>query len=243
MNHLPYALILLFTLLTIVIPPILLLALYQSRLFQRIMTCIHLHKSLTIHIFVDLFQGCYKNGLNGTYDLRFTASLYMLARILVILSYIGCNNTTFASCETLLVFIWIFLLLLFFALVRPYKDQRMNVVDSLLLAGSALINLLLCFTSLSTEHKTFNLFVLVLVLVIIAIPQVLFFSYIFYKFCTCFNKLRCTKQCVTQVKSKATNITWRSVRDVDNIELTESLPDRIDNPYSFMDNSEDIDYS
>ena len=119
-NHLPYALVLLFTPLTVAIPPALLLAFYQIRLFQKIMTCVCLHRSFTIHIFVDLFQGCCKDVLNGTYDLRFTASLYMLVRIVMILSYIGCNNTTFANCDTLLVFIWVFSLLLFFTLVRPY---------------------------------------------------------------------------------------------------------------------------
>ena len=233
-NHLPYALILLFTLLTIVIPPILLLALYQSRLFQRIMTCIHLHKSLTIHIFVDLFQGCYKNGLNGTYDLRFTASLYMMLRIAVLLSYIGCNYTTFASCETVSMFIWIFLLLLFFALVRPYKDQYMNVVDNLLLAGLALISVLLCSTSLSIEHKTFNLCVLVVVLLIVAIPQVVFFVYLIYKFCTCLNKLQCTKRYIKQVRSKQVSFKLNAVANA------ESLPYRIDNPCSLGYDSNDF---
>ena len=239
-NHLPYALILLFTLLTVAIHPVLLLAFYQIRLFQKIMTCVHLHKRLTIHIFVDLFQGCYKNGLSGTYDLRFTASLYMLARILVMLSYIGCNNTTFANCETLLVFIWVFLLLLFFALVRPYKDQRMNVVDSLLLSGLALISLLLLSTSLSIEHKTFNLFAMILVLVIIAIPQVVFFSYILYKVCISLNKFQYTKQYIARVRGKTIGITMKSVTKIESTGLTESLPDRIDNPYRYRDDSNDF---
>ena len=110
------------------------------------------------------------NGLNATHDLRFTASLCMIFRIVVMLSYIGCNST-FASCESVLVFMWVFLLLLFFALVRPYKDQYKNVLDSFLLAGLSLICLLFTTTSQCTEHKTFNEFVLTIIIVIITIPQ------------------------------------------------------------------------
>lgn len=169
-EHLPYALVLLFTLLTVAVPPVLLLAFYQTKLLQRILSCVHLQHKLSIHIFVDLFQGCYRNGLDGGYDLRFTASFYIILRIAVLLTYIGCNNTSFTSCDTLLMFIWVFLLLLFFSIVRPYKDQCMNVVDSLLLAGLELIYLLLCSTSYSVENKTFNLLMLVLVLIIMTCP-------------------------------------------------------------------------
>ena len=79
------------------------------------------------------------------------------------------------------LFTALFLLFLYFSLVRLYKNQCMNVLDSLLLAGWAIINFLLASMSHSSEHKPFNLFVLVTVLVIIAIPHVVLFGYIFYK--------------------------------------------------------------
>ena len=235
-NHLPYTLILLFLLLVVAIPPVIVLAFYQTKCFQKIMSCIRLHKVLSIYIFVDLFQSYYKDGLDGSCDLRFTASLYMVLRILVLMSYIGCSDTTYASCETVLTFIWVFLLLLFFALVRPYKDQRMNILDSLLLAGLALINVLLSCISESAEYKTLNLFVLTLILIIIAIPQTILFIYLCYKFCNRLIKHGCVKlQCFKSVRTKQ-----HSTKSSKYVELFESLPDRVDNPYKYCHDSADF---
>ena len=233
LEHLPYALILLFALLTVAVPPVILLAFYQTKCFQKFMSCIHLQRILSIHIFVDLLQGCYRNGLNGGYDLRFTASLYMVLRIAVLLTYVGCNNTTFTNCDTLLTFIWVLSLLLFFALARPYKDQRMNILDSLLLAGLAVINILLCSISYSVEYKTLNLLVLFLVLIIIASPQAVLLTYILYKLCGYLLKFKfpCIKRCFERVSGGRLNASHAA-----DIELTESLPDRVDHPYNYCDN-------
>ena len=224
-EHLPYALVLLFTLLTVAVPPILLLAFYQTKLLQRILSCVHLQGKLAIHIFVDLFQGSYRNGLDGGYDLRFTASFYIILRIAVLLTYGGCNNTSYTSCDTLLVFIWVFLLLLFFSLVRPYKHENMNILDSLLLASLAMINLLLCSISYNIENKAFNLLILVLVLIIITFPQVILFIYVVYKLCCCFSHCN-----VSNARTRGELVSTSSPAV---IELSESLPDRFDHPYGY----------
>lgn len=237
-NHLPYALILIFTLLIVAIPPVLVLAFYQTKGLQKVMASIHLHKTLSIYIFVDLFQSCYKDGLDGSYDLRFTASLYMILRMLFLITYIGCSDTAFVSCESMLSFVWVFLLLLFFALARPYKDQRENIVDSLLLAVLALISVLISFVSQNTENKALNVFVLAVVLILIAIPQAILLIYMFYKLCNCLIKYCCIKLHLFQsVSRKQPNA--RSSESV-YVELSESLPDRIDNPYSYSHDSEDF---
>ena len=231
-EHLPYAVVLMFTLLIVGIPPVLLLAFYQTRCFHRVLSCFRVQRTLSIFIFVDLSQGSYKNSLNGGCDLRFTASLYLILRIAVLLTYVGCNSTKFVSCDTVLMFLWVFLLLLFFALVRPYKDQRMNILDSLMMAGLALINLLLCSTSQNFENKTLNLFVLSLVLVIVAIPQLVLFVYLFYKVCRYLTKLQCSRRYFERVSSRQLrNIVSSSVSDQEK--LWESLPDRVDNPYNY----------
>lgn len=229
MYHLPYALLLIFTLLVVAIPPLLILAFYQLKCFQKIISIIHLHKTLSIYIFVDSFQSCYKDGLDGSYDLRFTSSLYMILRILILITYVGCSDTVYASCKSDLTFIWVFLLLLFFALVRPYKDQLMNILDSLLLAGLALINVLISFTYKNAEYKTLNLFILTVVLIVTAIPQAVLFIYLIYKLIKCcFVKLQCF---LSEQPSTRSSV---------YVELSESLPDRIDNPYSYRHDSGDF---
>ena len=107
----------------------------------------------------------------------------------------------------------------------------MNVVDSLLLAGLALMNLLLLFTSLNIEHKTFSLLAMILVLVIVAIPQVVMSSTC--KVCTSLSKFQCTKKFIARIRGKTVGITMKSVTKIESTGLTESLPDRIDNSYRY----------
>ena len=74
-NHLPFVLVLLFIFFTVVLPPIMLLAFYQFRAFHRILICLHLHKFPFIHIFVDLFHGCFKDGTCGS-DVQQVSTYY-----------------------------------------------------------------------------------------------------------------------------------------------------------------------
>ena len=222
-QHLPYVFVLFFILFAVAAPPILILTFYQNSTFQNVLTCVGLNRMPSVHIFVDLFQGCYKDGTNGSYDFRFTASLYLISVVIVMISYVGCSFSTYANCSAMSVFTMTMLLLLFFALLRPYKNQRMNVLDSLLLAGSVVVSFLLASTYKTFEHKAFNIFVLITVLVIIAIPHVILFGYLLHKLAL---KLKCQQLGVVMssiLKQRFTS---------ELIEMTESLPDRIDNPYS-----------
>ena len=153
---LPFVLVLLFIFFTVVLPPIMLLAFYQFRAFHRILICLHLHKFPSIHIFVDLFHGCFKDGTCGSHDLRCSESLYLLLQIAVLLGFVGCNCTLLASCSLMLSFALTFILLLFFAILRPCKDQCMNVIDCLFLGGLTLISFLLITASMNDEYKIFN---------------------------------------------------------------------------------------
>ena len=223
-HHLPYAIALFFIFLVVAVPPVLVLTFYQNSSFQIVLTCFGLNNMPPVHIFVDLFQGCFKDGTNGSYDLRFTASLYLITTVIAMISFVGCSFSTYENCSSVCVFTMAILLLLFFALLRPYKDQRMNISDSLLLASSAIISFLLASTSKNFEHMAFNVFVLITVLIIIAIPHVILFGYFLHKLLAHILKLKCSQQLAATVLV--------SRRDSELVEITESLPDRIDNPYS-----------
>ena len=222
-HHLPYSFVQLFIFLVVAAPPILVLTLYQTSTCQRALTCLRLNSIPAVHIFVDLFQGCYKDGSSGSYDLRFTASLYLLETVVSVFIYVGCTFSTYANCASMSIFTVSFLLFLYFSLVRPYKNQCMNVLDSLLLVGLAIINFLLASMTYGSEHKPFNLFVLITVLVIIAIPHVVLFGYIFHKML----KLKCFQKFVAALVESFKCKT----KQTEPFELTESLPDRTDNPY------------
>ena len=131
-NHIPYVVINLVVLLVLVFLPALVLALYQFLLFQK---CLHVLKCrcVSLRVFVDLFQGCYKDGTGGTKDLRFTASLYLFLRLVLLFAYVMCGFSDFVNCETLSFLSVILATLLFIVLAQPYKNIVMTQVDTVLM--------------------------------------------------------------------------------------------------------------
>ena len=74
--------VLTFTMLIVLaILPIMLMLVYPTRTFQKCLNCCGL-RCLPLHIFMDAFQGCYKNGTDGTRDYRYFAGLYLVFRYL-----------------------------------------------------------------------------------------------------------------------------------------------------------------
>ena len=76
-EHLPFALLAIFALLTFNILPLLVVVLYPTQVFQKCLNCgrIRWH---AVHAFADAFNGCYKDGTTGTWDYRCFAGFYLL---------------------------------------------------------------------------------------------------------------------------------------------------------------------
>jgi len=94
-----------------------------------------------IHVFLDTFHGCYKG------KLRFFSGLYLFFRLIVNVAYILSDSFIYQfvvqqfACVTMLVLV---------ALLQPYKDMYLNVVDALIFADLLILNtmsLLLYFLS------------------------------------------------------------------------------------------------
>lgn len=192
-SFLPYALLNLVLLIVLIFTPAITLALYQMKTFQCCLGYLRLHRCLPLRIFIELFQGCYKDGTNGTYDLRFTSSLYLFIRLSALFSIILCGFSDFASCQSISVLVLVLAALLFIAIAQPYKDNRMNKVDLTLLA---MLVVLLALLSLISEHQdtSVNAVVLSCVLVLVALPQVVFYVYLIYKLTHSVSKLRCCQK-------------------------------------------------
>ena len=124
-EHLPYGIAAIVVLLVFIICPLLLLCLYPCRCFQK---CLN-HCKLQCHIlqtFMDAFQGCYKDGTNGTRDCRYLAGVYLVVRIASFSAYVvSLQNLYF---QILSIILLIFALLI--VLVQPYKSHVYNVVDT-----------------------------------------------------------------------------------------------------------------
>ena len=70
-------------LLFLIVLPTLYILLYPFKWFHKLLDCLHLRKQLLISL-GDVFTGPYKNGTENTYDYRFMAGLYLLARIIIL---------------------------------------------------------------------------------------------------------------------------------------------------------------
>ena len=133
-EHIPFAILAIVVLSTfIALPPLLLIA-YPTITFQKMLGCLKIRWH-TLHIFADVFQGCYKNRTDGKYDYRYFAAFYSILRIIILL--VNVHNNPHKTGWTLSTAVLIIGSLLF-ALLRPYKKNWLNVLDSVLLASLGL---------------------------------------------------------------------------------------------------------
>ena len=126
-DYLPYLVLALFMLLTFGILPLLLLAFYPFKYFQRLLICLlPLKCKVALHIYMDTFHGCYKN---GTHDYRHFASIYMAIRFFNLLFISVFNHRLYLPAASLLFAFTLALVAKF----QPYKDKRSNTVDIIML--------------------------------------------------------------------------------------------------------------
>ena len=134
-EHLPYAVLAITVLLVFVFLPILLLCLYPCRCFQGLLNRCHL-RSQALHMFMDAFQGCYKNGTNGTRDCRYFAAIYLITRVAVHLSLVF-SSITFANSVIFAVLAIVILLLSCFHPCRIMFYNRLDIFFLLSLTVAA----------------------------------------------------------------------------------------------------------
>lgn len=232
-HHLPYVLVSLTVLVTLVLTPAAILALYQTRLFASCLDCFKLNKLQSLHIFVELFHGFYKDGTSGTCDFRFTASIYLFLRLALLLAFTLCNCSNFLGCEVLTSLVLIAVTLLVIVLVQPYKNNTMNKIDALLLIMLVVMLALLCAVS-KNRDTTVNAIVLSCVLVLVAIPQLVFYSFLVYKFLLGISKLHCSQRILKRCSicsNKADTKVELTSSQIGNSLLLELSEGRFDSSY------------
>ena len=113
-------------LLFLIVLPTLYILLYPFKWFHKLLDCLHLRKQLLISL-GDVFTGPYKNGTENTYDYRFMAGLYLLARIIILSQFIYVFLMPFAQtcCSFLLAVIVI--------IFRPFKRNIHNFTEFLIM--------------------------------------------------------------------------------------------------------------
>ena len=139
-EHLPYGIVAVFVMLVFILFPLLLLLLYPMQCFQQCLGSCGI-KWHALPIFIDAFQGCYKDGTNGTWDCRYFAAAFVFVRILLFIIFaLGPTGMFYGA--ALLVFIP---LVIAIVIMQPYKPRfsTYNAVDSVL----GLLLALVCATA------------------------------------------------------------------------------------------------
>ena len=214
-EHLPFAILALVALFVFNIFPLLLLVLYPCQCFQRCLNRYNI-RCQVLHTFMDVFQGSYKDGTNGTRDCRWFAALYLMLRIILLVVY-SSIPTKFAICPAiLLVFVPVFLTAIF----HPHKSPSHNAIDIFLLltlisSGISIISIDLANNKAVRSQRTS----LVLTIIFLCIPFLYFIAISFYKLFT-------RKGFVQKVRQKLCLLAPCNCQEVN---LEEPWPDRIIN--------------
>jgi len=92
-EHIPFFLLALFVLIIFVLVPPIFLLVYPLKISQKVASCIGLKRLCRIEtggrlqMFLDTFQGCYKNGTDDLQDCRYFAGVYSVLRTVLFTLY------------------------------------------------------------------------------------------------------------------------------------------------------------
>ncbi len=174
-QHLPYLLGSTSLLLVFFIVPTLLLCLYPTRIFRKLLFhFLSLRWQHAVSAFIDTFQGHYKDGTNGTRDYRAASGIHLLVIFLIILISTGTYRRSFILnyIQPILVAIS-----LFYALARPCKNNYANPIQALLYIVIAFV----VFISSSIKLHMHTIPIILFMLLCALTPHILLGIYIFYK--------------------------------------------------------------
>ena len=122
-EHFPIALLALTLLVLLVVLPMLLLFLYPLRCFQRLLNRLHLN-SHVLRTFMDVFQGTFKDGTNGTRDYRSFSGFLLLNGFMILMML----SWTLSSFYYLVSAIYLLLYCVLFIVFQPYKCHCHNYI-------------------------------------------------------------------------------------------------------------------
>ena len=214
-EHLPFAVLAIFVLLTFNILPLLVVVLYPTRVFQKCLNCCRIRWH-AVHAFADAFNGCYKDGTNGTWDYRYFAGFYLLLRILYLFHSLLINSLLrIHSSAASIYHVCFTVVILLFVFCRPYKKNLFNILDSFFFL----------FVLLQNSGMSYSVCTLLLAALLLLYIIMYILSKILLKVqCRCFLKLKAFVDRMTDEQKVQTNREEGQGGD---------LPDRLVNPEGY----------
>ena len=229
-KHLPYAVLALFVMLVFILFPILLLLLYPMRCFQQCLGCCGVRWH-ALHIFIDAFQGCYKDGTNGTRDCWYFATAFLIARISLFIIFVLSPTALFYA-AALFVFITLAIMI---TTMQPFKPQFSihNTVDSVLVLLLALwCASVVCINTAGLKAHWWLKFFLVLSFIVPVLP-LLYISFVTLHWMCCRRKFG--QRMIGKISGRIRAKPGRAI----TADAEESLPYRLINPVEYEEDGTD----
>ena len=205
--------------------PTLFLCLYPTRLFRKCFK-VRPRTQLMLNTFCDTLQSCYKDGLNGTYDFRFLSSTPMLLALLTFLCGIVYGQLKLVRHVSFLDILSLVTLCLSGAVayIRPYKTLYMNFSLSLHAAIVSVMSGIHAMwyeghiVSARSHASAYTFFAM--------LPHFLALATLV---CHCLRRVSCINRRMEAASEAFSSLFRRSPEN----NLTESLPDRLQNSYAY----------
>ena len=224
-EHLPYAIVALFVGVFVVIFPIVFLIVYPMNWFQKCLNSLKIQRQ-RFDMFVNCFQGYYKDGTNGTRDYRwFSVSCFLLQLIMFVLFSFSQSIYCFSFGALVTV------TLMFMQLsLQPYKEEFKvyNITDAfMLLIFSGMFIMAIAGDEADIKASYFSAFSY-LILALIAIVPIIYFLVVTIWWLLVKKQLK--TWCVSKFRS------FRAPPEIPQIEesFSESdIPHRLENPSDY----------
>ena len=128
-RHIPYALLGVLVCLLCNILPLILILLYSFRKTHVILNCLPLSVRTMLFPFMDNILACYKDGTNGTRNCRYFGLVYHLAYIVILSGFALTKSMLMVGVNAFMCI----LIGILVAVIRPYKSEVYNIVDTVLI--------------------------------------------------------------------------------------------------------------
>ena len=217
-----------------VLLPVIILILYPTRLCKRCIMYCGMRRWNALRTIVETFQGDYKDGTDGTRDLRMFSALFFTLRILVVFCYLIDHYTANGP----LLFVQGLLLVSMSCVItiaRPYKEMYRNIIDSLVLVLLGI--LLLVFYDTLHLHRPYAYYLIITVLVV-GIPHMVLISYIWYRLAEKAGLTQWIRNKCSKLK-RLTRWTHQVEVNVEGGVDANPFPDRLINPGEYKPNAQE----
>ena len=243
-EHALYALISIFIVLLVILPPVLLLILYPIKVFRLLLFKCHLSTRTiaALNIFVEKYYSCYRDGTDGGKDMRSLASVYFILRWMASFIFVV------TSLSTSLVFLCILYVSygIVIALVRPYKKTYMNVIDTLIMENLALLALMADKYFFEDSNISLTLLYVMAISVFTFVPILGLAVFIAYRI---LKRIRSKLDLCRIIKKHTVNSNEPTVaiaqQDLQDDDSDPELPDRMLHPQQYtveMNSFENVNY-